>query len=100
VRPLDSDLWDWVDRQPTHSSHRPLIPGPHGRHLVEALCGWELVALLTGLVPTVTAIVQPHQRRTAVRAAVLVALGALAHHLLIESPICQPKEKSCPTSVR
>lgn len=80
----DADLWAWVDRQPDF--HRALVPPPFGRRVVQGLCGWELVALATGLVPSITALVQPHQRRWAVRAAVVVPLLTIAHHLLIESP--------------
>jgi hypothetical protein len=80
------DLWRWVDAQPTHPSHRALLPPTFGRRCVQGLCGWELLALATGLVPSITALVQPHQRRWAVRAAVVVPLLTIAHHLLIESP--------------
>lgn len=94
-----ADLWAWVDAQPTHPTqtdprrHRPLLPGPLGRYLVEGLCGWELVALVTGLLPTISSVCQPHQKRWTTRVAVVAPLLVLAHHLLIESPAT--KEKPC-----
>jgi hypothetical protein len=86
VRPLDADLWDWVDRQPSHPSHRPLLPARASRRALTGICGWELVALLTGLLPPITALVHARQKSLAVRSVVVVALAVLGHHLLIESP--------------
>lgn len=57
---------------------RPLF-GRHGRMVVAALCGWELVALAPGSpVPTLSECVKRHP----VFGAVL--LGALIHHWYLE----------------
>lgn len=56
---------------------RPLF-GRHGRMVVALLCGWELVALGPGPLPTLSECVK---RRPIVG---VVLLGALAHHFFIE----------------
>lgn len=56
---------------------RPLF-GRHGRRVVIALCSWEVAALLTRRVPTLSELV----RRSPLIGAAL--LGALVHHWYIE----------------
>ena len=53
-------------------------------HLVVAVCAYELVALATGRIPTITKVSHTVRRHPLGAVSVAAGLGWLAHHLLIE----------------
>ena len=53
-------------------------------HLVVAVCAYELVALGTGYVPTITALCHKARRHPVGSAFVAGCCGWLLHHLLVE----------------
>jgi hypothetical protein len=57
-----------------------------GKLLVGSLCAYELVALVTDKIPTITRICHTAKNRHPVGAAVVWAgLGVLGYHLLLEN---------------
>lgn len=57
---------------------------PKRAWIVIAVCAYELVALATGWVPTITRICHTVRRHPLGAAATAAGLGYLAHHLLLE----------------
>lgn len=58
-------------------------PIPYGRHVVKAICAYELVAMHSPL-PTITCIVHRYRKCRTCWVVLVVLFAWLAHHLFIE----------------